>query len=176
MAYFGVSGDATYEALFPGMLLRGAGMIILFIAFGIYVVEDLDPKLMLSNAFFLISFRSTLAPVLSASFYSNMLYRLQARGMTVLSETMRMDNPVAAQKYTQSLRGALAAGHGHSEAAQLATNSLYATLQQQALLLGIKQLLGYVLILALIIAVTSAFIPFHKTFRRWTILTGDDMV
>lgn len=39
-----------------------------FIAFGVYVVEDLDPKLMLSNAFFLISLRSVLAPAISASF------------------------------------------------------------------------------------------------------------
>lgn len=43
-------------------------MMTLFIAFGVYVVEDLDPKLMLSNAFFLISLRSVLAPAISASF------------------------------------------------------------------------------------------------------------
>lgn len=176
LLYFGVSADATYEALFGGMVLRGAGMIILFIAFGLYVVEDLDMKFMLSNAFFLISFRSLLAPVLSASFYSNMLYRLQARGMAVLSETMRMDNPLAAQRYSQSLTSALAQGHGYSESAKLAANGLYSTLQQQALMAGIKQLLGCILIAALVIAVASAFIPFHKTFRKWTIRTGDDMV
>ena len=40
-------------------------MMTLFIAFGVYVVEDLDPKLMLSNAFFLISLRSVLAPAMN---------------------------------------------------------------------------------------------------------------
>lgn len=34
------------------MILRGFGMMVLFIAFGLYVVEDLEPKLMLSNTFF----------------------------------------------------------------------------------------------------------------------------
>ncbi len=43
----------------------GVGMMVIFIAFGVFVVEDLDPRLTLSNAFFLISFRSVLAPVLS---------------------------------------------------------------------------------------------------------------
>ena len=45
------------------MILRGFGMMVLFIAFGLYVVEDLEPKLMLSNTFFLINSRSVLAPM-----------------------------------------------------------------------------------------------------------------
>lgn len=48
---------------------------ILFIAFGVFVVENLNLKLMLSNAFSLISFRSALAPVIFASFFNNLLYR-----------------------------------------------------------------------------------------------------
>lgn len=75
-----------------------------------FVVEDLDPRLTLSNAFFLISFRSALAPVLSASFFNNMLYYLQVKGMNVLSENMTLTNPIAEQKYNQALNSALAQG------------------------------------------------------------------
>lgn len=66
--YFGITPYSTYEMLYFPVFLRGLGMMTLFIAFGVYVVEDLDPKLMLSNAFFLISLRSVLAPAISASF------------------------------------------------------------------------------------------------------------
>ncbi|MEG1564985.1 MAG: MFS transporter [Bacteroides sp.] len=176
LLYFGVSPGGTYEALYLPMFLRGLGMMVLFIAFGVYVVEDLNPKLMLSNAFFLITFRSVLSPVLSASFFNNMIYLLQSRAMNVLSEGLAMDQPLAAQRYAQSLNSALAQGHGLEEAGQVATNSLYSVLQTQSLLLGIKTLLGIVLGIALVLAVVAAFIPFHKTVKVKVVKTGDDMI
>lgn len=174
--YFGITPYGTYEMLYLPILFRGVGMMVIFIAFGVFVVEDLDPRLTLSNAFFLISFRSVLAPVLSASFFNNMLYYLQAKGMNILSENMTLTNPLVEQKYNQALSNALAQGHEFSEAGQLAANSLYSTLQQQSLLLALKTLIGYVLILALVIAVIAAFIPFHKTLKVAVVKTGDDMV
>jgi len=58
----------------------------------------------------------------------------------------------------------------------LATNSLYNTLQQQSLLLALKEILGYLLVISVVIAVISRFIPFHKTIRVTFKKTGDDMV
>ncbi|WP_455584685.1 MFS transporter [Bacteroides sp.] len=174
--YFGISSYSTYEMLFIPMILRGLGMMTLFIAFGVYVVEDLDPRLMLSNAFFLITFRSVLAPVLSASFFSNVLYHLQIQGMNKLAENMTLTNPVASSRYTQALNNALTQGHGFNESSQIATNNLYTILQQQSLLLGLKTLFGYILISALVIAVISCFIPFHKTIKVAIVKTGDDMI
>ena len=174
--YFGVTPYSTYEMLYLPVFLRGLAMMSLFIAFGVYVVEDLDPKLMLSNAFFLISFRSVLAPAISASFFSNALYHLQMKGINTLSENMVLTNPVTSTRYSQALNNALAQGHGYNEASQIATNSLYAILQQQSLLLGIKTIIGYLLITALTIAIVSAFIPFHKTLKVAVVKTGDDMV
>lgn len=176
MLYFGITSYSRYEALCLPMIFRGMGMIIIFIAFGVFVVEDLNPKLMLSNAFFLIVFRSALAPVISASFFNNMLYRMQLKGMNILCENMTLTDNVAAGRYTQSLNTALMQGHGFDQASQMATNGLYTTLQQQSLLWGIKALLGSVLILALVFAIGSAFIPFHKTIRVSVVKTGDDMV
>ena len=60
---------------------------------------------------------------------------------------------------------ALSQGHKYDEAVQIATNSLHATLQQQSLLLALKEILGYLLVISVIIAVVSRFIPFHKTIR-----------
>ncbi len=174
--YFGVTPYGTYEMLYLPMFFRGLGMLTLFIAFGVYVVEDLDPKLMLSNAFFLISFRSVISPVMASSFYSNILYRLQIRNMNTLSENLSLTTPIAAERYNQTLNSALSQGHEFSEASQIATNSLYSTLQQQALLLGIKEILGYILIVTLIIAIVCCFIPFHKTVKVAVVKTGDDMV
>lgn len=174
--YFSIMPGGTYEMLYLPMFLRGMGMMILFIAFGVYVVEDMDPKLMIYNAFFLISFRSVLAPALAASFFNNVIYRMQLRCMDQLSDNMTMQNPLAAQQYNQSLNNALAQGHSMTDATQLATNSLYTTLQTQGLLLGLKTIIGYVLIFAIVVMVIARFTPFHKTLKVAIVKTGEDMV
>ncbi|MEG1089216.1 MAG: MFS transporter [Bacteroidales bacterium] len=174
--YFGITPYSTYEMLYLPMFFRGLGMLILIIAFGVYVVEDLDPSLMLSNAFFLISIRSALAPVISASFFNNLIYNLQIKYMTILSDNLTLTTPLALERYNQAVHTAIAQGHEFSEASKIATNSLYSILQPQALLLGIKSIIGYVLIIAIIIAIVSRFIPFHKTVKVAVVKTGDDMV
>ena len=174
--YFGIAPNSTYEMLYLPIFFRGLGMLTLIIAFALFAVEDLNPKFLLSNAFFLIIFRSVLAPIMATSFYSNMLYRLQQKYIYSLSETITTADPLAASRYTQSLNNALAQGHRYDEAVQIATHSLYGTLQEQSLLLALKEILGYLLVISVIIAVISRFIPFHKTIRVTFAKTGDDMV
>ena len=176
MLYFGISPDSTYEMLYLPMFLRGLGMLTLIIAFALFAVEDLHPKYLLSNAFFLITFRSVLTPVIASAFYWNMLYRLQQKYMVELSETFSATDPLAADRWQSTLNSSLAQGHGIDEATQLATNTLYNILQQQSTLLALKHILGWLFAVTLIIAVVSRFIPFHKTVRVPVIHTGEDMV
>lgn len=105
--YFGISPDSTYEMLYLPIFFRGLGMLTLIIAFALFAVEDLNPKYLLSNAFFLIIFRSVLAPILATSFYSNALYRLQQKYMYFLSETITTADPLSATRYNQSLNNAI---------------------------------------------------------------------
>ena len=49
-------------------------------------------------------------------------------------------------------------------------------LQQQATLLALKHMLGWLFFITLVIAIVSRFIPFHKTVRVPVIHTGEDMV
>ena len=162
--------------LFFPIFIRGVGMLVLIIAFGLFAVEDLNPKFLLSNAFFLILCRSVLAPLMATSFYSNTLYHLQQKYIHSLSETITMVDPLAASKFSQSLSSGIGQGHGYAEATQMATTSLYSTLQQQSLLLALKDILGWLFIVTLVIAVVSRFIPFHKTIRVTFAKADDDMV
>ena len=174
--YFTISPESTYEMLFFPIFIRGVGMLVLIIAFGLFAVEDLNPKFLLSNAFFLILCRSVLAPLMATSFYSNTLYHLQQKYIHSLSETITMVDPLAASKFSQSLSSGIGQGHGYAEATQMATTSLYSTLQQQSLLLALKDILGWLFIVTLVIAVVSRFIPFHKTIRVTFAKADDDMV
>lgn len=176
MLYFGVSPTSTYQMTFAPMVLRGMGMMILFIAFGVYAVEEMNPKLTIYNAFFLITCRSALAPALGSAFFNNAIYRVQLDNMNRLAENMTLNDPLAAQQYTSALQQSLAQGNGISEASQIAANGLYTTLQTQSLLLGVKSILGYVLIFAIAVMIISCFIPFHKTVKVAAVKTGEDMV
>ena len=176
MLYFTISPDSTYEMLFLPLFFRGLGMMVLLIAFGLFVIEDLKPKLLISNAFFLIAFRSVLAPVVASAFYSNMLYRLQQHYIVQLSESMTAVDPLAAARYSSALGSNLAGGHGIDEAMSLATNSLYTVVQQQSMLLALKHMLGWLLVVTLVLAVISRFVPFHKTIRVPVVRMGEDMV
>jgi hypothetical protein len=162
--------------LYLPIFLRGVGMMVLIIAFALFATEDLNPKYFVSNAFFLIAFRSVLAPILATSFYSNVLYRLTQANRYQLSETITAVDPEAAGRYSQAFRSALAGGHSYAESVQMAVNSLNSVLQQQSVLLALKEILGYLFVIALLIAVISRFIPFHKTIRVVYAKTGDDMV
>ncbi|MDR0939688.1 MAG: MFS transporter [Mediterranea sp.] len=174
--YFTVSPRSTYEMLYLPIFLRGVGMMVLFIAFALFATEDLDPRYLIPNAFFMIALRSVLAPVFGTAFFSNALYRLQQSYMYSLSETVTSVDPLAVSRYNQALQSAIAQGHGHAEAAQMATNNLYTTLMQQSTLLALKEILGYMMIITLVIAVVSRFIPFHKTIKVVYAKTGDDMI
>lgn len=174
--YFSITVNGTYEMLYLPMILRGMGMMILFIAFGVYVVEGMEPRFMIYNAFFLIASRSVIAPAFASSFFNNLLYRVQQNGMNILSENMRLDHPLATLQYNQALNNAIAQGHSIDDASLLATNTLYSTLQTQSLLLGLKTIIGYVLILAITLTIISRFIPFHKTLKVKIVKTGEDMV
>ncbi len=174
--YFTVSPDSTYEMLFLPLFFRGLGMMVLLIAFGLFVVEDLHPKLLIYNAFFLICFRAALAPVMASAIYSNVLYRLQQGYMVQLSGSLTRLDPLAVARYDSSLATSLAQGHGIDESMQLATNALYAVAQQQSLLLALKHILGWLFVITVVLTVVSRFIPFHKTVKMPVIRMGEDMV
>ena len=77
---------------------------------------------------------------------------------------------------TMTVQNAISQGHGFEQAQQVAVSSLDSTLQMQGLLLSVKDILGMMMVAALVVAVVSAFIPFHKTVRVKVVKTGEDMV
>lgn len=173
--YFGITPDGSYEFLFLPTFLRGMGMIILFIAFGVYVVEDIDPKLMISNAFFLVSIRSLISPVIGASIFTNLIYRLQQRNIMILGESINLQNNISASQYQDALSSGLRQGLSTEDAHQYAVTTLSSILNIQALLLSIKMILGIMLIIAIVIMVVARFTPFHKTLKVKTVKSGEDM-
>ncbi len=174
--YFQVHPYGLYQLLFLPMILRGIGMMLLFVSFGVYVIEGLPQSKYIHNAFFLISTRSVLAPAICASVFANWLYYLQQKNLMVLSETLEMGNPAAAARYTSVLKSAIGQGFSMPDAEKIATNTLYNMVQLQSVTLSIKTLLGYCLGICIVLTVVSAFFPFYKVGGVKEAKTGADMV
>lgn len=151
--YFKIMPGGLYEDMYLLMFLRGVGMLVLFVAFAIYGIYGLSPKQMIYNGFFLIASRSAIAPAVSASVISNWLYQLQQKNTGVLIQNVDMQNEVAASRFTSSVNSALAQGWSIEDAHRLATNTLYQTVQIEAVTVSIKTIAGWMLIFSLILLV-----------------------
>lgn len=173
--YFGLSPESRYEMLFIPMIIKGAAMMTLVIAFGVYMAEDLPRELWISNTFFQLSFRSLLTPVVAYCFFTNMLTRLQLGAMDRLSRQMSVADEVAVSRWRQYFDSALAGGMSYDNAVLSANNSLNSILQTQGMLIGIKTIYGWLFVAAAAVAVVSAFIHFHETVKVPVVKTGSDM-
>lgn len=172
--FSGIQPGGSYEALYLPMVLRGAGMMLLVIAFGVFTAEDLPQQYLVSNTFFLISVRSVMGPVIASCLMANGLYRLQGAGIDRLAAYFTSVDPAASQQ-SGSLATALAAGKPYTDALLTANQSLYSTLQMQGTLWALKHLFGYLLLASALLGIVTAFIPFHKTVKVDVVKTGEDM-
>lgn len=151
--YFKVMPNGLYQDLYIPMLLRGVGMTLLFVSFGVYTIQGLSQKQMLYNAFFLIAARSAIAPAVGASILSNWLYRLTQSNAMILSESLTAQDPTTMGLYNNSFQSAMAQGWSWEDAQRIATNSLYSKIQVQALTVSIKEILGWMLIFGIILLI-----------------------
>lgn len=172
--YFTVEPMGLYSDLFLPMFLKGVGMVILFVAFGVYAVQGLSAEQLLPNIFFIIGTRSALAPAVGTTILVNWLYRLQQKNMTVLSENISFDNPLAVNQFTSSLQSAVAKGYGIQDAEKIATNALYLKVQIQAMTVSIKTILGWMLILGILVMV-GILLYFFKYSPVKLMKAGTDM-
>lgn len=174
LLYFEISPDGRYEDLFFPMFLKGMGMLILFVAFAIYAIEGLDVKLLIFNTFFLIGIRSAIAPAISYSILTNWIYILQQKYTLKLSESLDATNMLAMSQYTQSYNTNLVHGMSIEDAQKLALNTLYNKVQVQALMIGLKEILGYMLIISIVLLVVI-LLYFFKYRPVKLIKVGRDM-
>lgn len=174
LIYFGVAPTATYEALRLPMFFRGLGMIMLFIALALLLVGDLSGKSVSSNTLFMVGLRSAIAPAVSSSMFTNWLYHLQTAEIVHLAVNMRADYPLFTEAYSSRLSSALQAGESITDATLTVNQAYLSSLQQQTMLIGIKEIVGWMLICAIIATLASLLVPF-QTKARVTILRGDDV-
>lgn len=174
LLYFNVQPTGMYEDLYLPMFLKGLGMLVLFVAMGVYSIQGLEPQQLIYNAFFLICARSALAPAVASGVMANWLYRAQQKNIMVLSESVDSLNPAATSLYNQTYTSSLAQGLSIEDAKMMAANALYSKVQIQAVTVSIKEILGYMLIAGIIILVVI-LLYFFKYRAVRLVKVGQDL-
>ncbi len=174
LLYFNVQLTGMYEDLYLPMFLKGLGILVLYVAIGVYAIQGLEQRQLIYNAFFIICARSALAPAVASGIMANWLYRLQQQNVMILSESVDALNPYATSLYSQTYASNIAKGLSSEDANQMALNTLYNKVQIQAATVSIKEILGYMLIIGIIILI-SILLYFFKYRAVRLVKVGQDL-
>lgn len=123
--YFTIAPVVEIESFVLPTVLRGTGMCLLYISVAIYASEGLVPIRMLSVMSILVMIRSFIGPAFFGTILTWALYKLQLQNLSDLAAGMDSSSVEVA------LRGGA---------------RLYGATQLQAIMLAVKQLLGYTIV------------------------------
>ena len=156
MLYFLVDGQVSPSQLFLPMVLRGIAIIISYITIGLYVTTGVPGKYLSIIPFFLIFFRSFLGPTIWGNLYSNWLAIRQVQLMDRLAGWSASDisDPILAERFHGNI------GHG------VDVNHLFSVYRQQAVMLSLKELLGYLCLGGMVFFICILFLPIYKKLDR----------
>lgn len=137
--YFLIAPVIDIEYLIFPSMLKGFGMVVLFIGLAIYTMDKLTMPQMLAAASLLIAVRSFIGTALFGAIFSWAMYQLQWQHVGDLSVAIDMMNPFATSRGTGM--------------------ALYGSVQAQAILAAAKSLFGYVIIAS---AGVLAYVLLHR--------------
>lgn len=140
--YFQYQSMGLYKNMIFPIIIRSAGMIMLYAMSAVYGMKKLPVKFMASWIFVMLAFRSVIAPVTGTTVYTNLLNERQQYYITRLSQNVDMLNPQISDTYSQTVAGSMMQGKSYEEAQTLATTSVKGRVQVQAVLASLKEITG----------------------------------
>lgn len=162
LLYFLTTVQATSADFYLPMFFRGAAILLSFMAAGIYISNGVPFDHFFSNVFYYLTVRIFLGPVIIASFFSNYFYRRTIANVNLLASKIDVANSYQQARYPAFVANAIKSGQSRSDAANTAVRNMYGAIQTQASLLAIKEALGILIIIGILL-VTGLFIA--KMYR-----------
>lgn len=168
MMYFLFSLVIELRYLILPTILKGMGLVMLYIAVGVYAAEKLTATDMLSSSSMVIMVRSFIGPGLWGAVYSYYLYAGQLRHTSAIVQNMDSNDPLFISRYSPTLQGAIAQGQSVEAAQSLATQSMWGAVQLQATLAASKEIFGWIILGGVVLLIFIMLFHFNKiNLRPW---------
>ncbi len=165
--YFQVQSMGLYENMIFPVIIRSAGMLILYATAGIWGMRKLNMMYLTTWIFLMLTFRSVIGPVAGTSLYTNVLNEKQSYYISRLSQNVDMLNPEIAGIFTQSQMGNMMQGKSVEDAQILATQLIKGRIQIQATLAALKEISGWTIYGGIACIVVVIAMPYsHHSIKK----------
>ena len=160
--YFHYQPQELYDNLILPTILRNIGTFMLYAMVAVYGMRRLPAVLIPSWIFVMLTFRSALGPAVGVSVYSNVLHHRQEQHVANLTEYADASNVDFLNNYKRTVMGGKMQGHSEETACQMAALSSKGKIQQQAMLVTLKEMTGWTIYLCLGCMLLVLVLPYPK--------------
>ena len=160
--YFEVQTDGLYERMKYPVIIRSAGMMLLYSLTAVHANQRMPYKFLSSWICTMITIRMVIAPSLGAAVYTNALQERQQNYVTRYAQDIDLLHPDASASFMSTIRGIRYQGKSKAEAVNMAAMSVKGRVQVQATLVAVKEMAGWTLYACLACAIFVLVVPYSK--------------
>ncbi|PQA54531.1 MFS transporter [Siphonobacter curvatus] len=144
LLYFTVSPDMGLHDFYIPLVFKGLGLLLLYVGLGLYLANKMTMVGMINSGALMILFRSFVGPALFSAVYAFGLYQGQQQHLVNLAGKMDALDPLVTSRYLAARQSGTSLG---PEAAQMmGARALLGSVQMQAVLLTVKEWMGYIVL------------------------------
>ena len=140
--YFEVQTEGLLSRMKWPIIIRGAGMMMLYAVIAVYANQRMALRYMSTWVCVMLTVRMIIAPGIGAAIYSNVLQERQQHYITRFAQEYDRTDYVTTQQYQQTIMGMKMQGKSEPEAENMAARSVKGKVQVQATLTAGKEMAG----------------------------------
>ena len=169
--YFEVQNDGMYERMKWPVVIRAAGMMLIYSLTAVYANQRMPYRLMSTWVCIMLSVRMIIGPGIGSAVYANVFQERQQYYVTRYAHDFDRTSPETAATYEQTVRGMKYQGKSDADAETMAAMSLKGKVQVQATLSAIKEMAGWTIYGCAACVLVILIVPWKK--RRLEELTDE---
>ena len=141
--YFEVQTEGLYERMKYPVVIRSAGMMLIYSLTAVYANQRMPYKYLSTWICIMLTVRMVIGPGIGTALYTNVLQQRQQYYVTRFAHDMDRVELQAAASYDQTVKGMRYQGKSETEAENMAALSAKGKLQVQATLSAVKEMSGW---------------------------------
>lgn len=162
LMYFQYQTEGLFNNMIWPTVLNFTGLLMLYSLVAAFGMKSLPARYLVTFVFLMIWMRNSIAPVIGASIYSNVLNERQQYYITRLSQDVDATNPMAAAAHARNTAVGKASGKSSFESEQFSTVALKGRVTLQATISAMKEITGITITLILLTTALTFILPYHK--------------
>ncbi len=141
--YFEVQTEGLYERMKYPVIIRSAGMMLIYSLTAVYANQRMPYKYLSTWICIMLTVRMVIGPGIGTALYTNVLQQRQQYYVTCFAQDVDRVELQAAASYDQTVKGMRYQGKSETEAENMAALSAKGKLQVQATLSAVKEMSGW---------------------------------